>query len=121
MTSLVSSVATIEAMWTKGPSFPKGIPEPSVAVRPTTFATSVLYKEEGRSVINHSRCLKVFTKFKIILNKAKTKDFILMYISTRIKGGLLRDFFLRLENGNSSAFCEILFLILENGNSSQAA
>ena len=45
VTSLVSSVATMEAMWTKGPSLPSGIPEPSVAVRPTTFATSVLHKE----------------------------------------------------------------------------
>ena len=42
----MSRVATMEAMWTKGPSFPKGIPEPSVAVRPTTFATSVLYKKK---------------------------------------------------------------------------
>ena len=39
---MVRSVATIEAMCTKGPSLPSGIPEPNVAVRPTTFATSVL-------------------------------------------------------------------------------
>ena len=42
VTSLVRRVATMEAMWTKGPSFPRGIPEPRVAVRPTTFATRVL-------------------------------------------------------------------------------
>lgn len=34
------SVASMHAMWMKGPSFPRGIPEPRVAVRPTTFATS---------------------------------------------------------------------------------
>lgn len=42
VTSLVSRVATMEAMCTKGPSFPRGIPEPRVAVRPTTLATRVL-------------------------------------------------------------------------------
>ena len=45
VTSLVRRVATIEAMWTKGPSLPNGIPDPRVAVRPTTFATSVLHKK----------------------------------------------------------------------------
>lgn len=30
------------AMWTKGPSFPNGIPLPSVNVRPTILATRVL-------------------------------------------------------------------------------
>ena len=42
VTNLVRSAATILAMCTNGPSFPSGIPEPNVAVRPTTFATSVL-------------------------------------------------------------------------------
>ena len=40
--SLASRAATILAIWTKGPSFPNGIPEPSVAVRPTVLAINVL-------------------------------------------------------------------------------
>lgn len=40
--NLLSSWATIDAIWTKGPSLPSGIPEPKVAVSPITFATSVL-------------------------------------------------------------------------------
>ena len=43
---MVRRVATIDAMCTKGPSLPSGIPEPSVAVRPTTFATRVLDKKD---------------------------------------------------------------------------
>ena len=31
-----------QQMCTKGPSFPSGIPEPRVAVRPTTFARKTL-------------------------------------------------------------------------------
>ena len=41
VTILVKHVATIEAMWTNGPSLPKGIPLPSVAVKPTIFAIKV--------------------------------------------------------------------------------
>ena len=37
----VRRVATIDAIWTKGPSFPRGIPLPRVAVKPTIFATRV--------------------------------------------------------------------------------
>ena len=39
---MVRRVATMLAMWTKGPSFPSGIPEPRVAVRPTALAMKVL-------------------------------------------------------------------------------
>ena len=38
---MLSSVAMMLAMWTKGPSLPSGIPLPSVAVRPTILASSV--------------------------------------------------------------------------------
>ena len=31
-----------QQMWTKGPSFPKGIPDPSVEVRPITLAPNIL-------------------------------------------------------------------------------
>lgn len=41
-TNLLSSVATIEAMCTKGPSLPNGKPEPRVQVNPTILATKVL-------------------------------------------------------------------------------
>jgi hypothetical protein len=39
---LESTVATQLERCTKGPSLPRGIPAPRVAVRPTTFATRVL-------------------------------------------------------------------------------
>lgn len=40
-TSLLSSVATIDAMCTKGPSLPRGNPDPRVNVRPTILAMRV--------------------------------------------------------------------------------
>ena len=39
---MLRSVAMMLAMCTKGPSLPRGIPLPSVAVSPTILASSVL-------------------------------------------------------------------------------
>jgi hypothetical protein len=50
---LESSVATQLDTWTKGPSLPSGIPAPRVAVRPTTLATRVLHKMNGKTTVKY--------------------------------------------------------------------
>ena len=81
-------VATIEAMCTKGPSLPSGIPEPNVAVRPTTFATSVLDNKD-RFYCGKLRDLALRLKMTL---------FVRVMFPIQLNW---RDLVLGLENGNT--------------------
>merc|ERR1719239_539035 len=64
-------------MWTNGPSLPRGIPEPSVAVRPITLATRVLKVRYSLSTTPLSiTFISGMPEMKVILRGVVLKEYL---------------------------------------------